>query len=126
MTGNGKGILAADESSPTIKNRFDTIGTESTEEVRRRYREMIITAEGAAEYIARCLLASVCAHVLVLFLLSLLEVTASLMDAAKGRGSIRVALIPSAAGRELTEQIRGGLTDGVEVPAQDRQVKVGQ
>ena len=51
MTGNGKGILAADESSPTIKKRFDTIDTESTEEIRRRYREMIITAEGAADYI---------------------------------------------------------------------------
>ncbi len=51
MTGNGKGILAADESSPTIKKRFDTIDTESTEENRRRYREMIITAEGAADYI---------------------------------------------------------------------------
>ena len=51
MTGNGKGILAADESSPTIKKRFDTIDTESTEETRRRYREMIITAEGAADYI---------------------------------------------------------------------------
>ena len=51
MTGNGKGILAADESSPTIKKRFDTIDTESTEENRRRYREMIITAEGAEDYI---------------------------------------------------------------------------
>ena len=51
MTGHGKGILAADESSPTIKKRFDTIGAESTQENRRRYREMIITAEGAADYI---------------------------------------------------------------------------
>ncbi len=51
MTGNGKGILAADESTPTIKKRFDMIDTESTEDSRRRYREMIITAEGAADYI---------------------------------------------------------------------------
>ena len=35
----GKGILAADESSPTIKKRFDTINVESTEENRRSYRE---------------------------------------------------------------------------------------
>src|SRR5512145_3329895 len=42
----GKGILAADESSPTIKKRFDSIGVESTEENRRRYREILITAEG--------------------------------------------------------------------------------
>ena len=34
----GKGILAADESSPTIKKRFDSIGVESTEENRINYR----------------------------------------------------------------------------------------
>jgi fructose-bisphosphate aldolase class I len=56
MTGNGKGILAADESSPTIKKRFDTIGTESTEESRRRYREMLFTAPGAADYIGGVIL----------------------------------------------------------------------
>lgn len=41
-----KGILAADESGPTIKKRFDTIGLESTEETRRRYRELLFTTEG--------------------------------------------------------------------------------
>jgi fructose-bisphosphate aldolase class I len=40
MVANGKGILAADESSPTIKKRFDSINAESTEENRRRYREI--------------------------------------------------------------------------------------
>ena len=34
MVANGKGILAADESTPTIKKRFDSINTESTEEVK--------------------------------------------------------------------------------------------
>ena len=38
-----KGVLAADESSPTIKKRFDTIKVESTEENRRRYREILFT-----------------------------------------------------------------------------------
>jgi fructose-bisphosphate aldolase class I len=56
MTGNGKGILAADESSPTIKKRFDTIATESTEESRRRYREMLFTAPGAVDYIGGVIL----------------------------------------------------------------------
>src|SRR5436309_4051198 len=37
----GKGILAADESSGTIKKRFDAIKVESTEETRRDYREML-------------------------------------------------------------------------------------
>ncbi|WEK50432.1 MAG: fructose-bisphosphate aldolase class I [Candidatus Kaistia colombiensis] len=43
----GKGILAADESSSTIKKRFDTIGLESTADNRRDYREMLFSAETA-------------------------------------------------------------------------------
>jgi len=47
MVAPGKGILAADESSGTIKKRFDAIGVESTEDVRRDYREMLFrSAEG--------------------------------------------------------------------------------
>jgi len=56
MVANGKGILAADESSPTIKKRFDSIGAESTEENRRRYREMLFTSEGVADYIGGVIL----------------------------------------------------------------------
>lgn len=56
MVANGKGILAADESSPTIKKRFDSIDTESTEENRRRYREMLFTSEGVADYIGGVIL----------------------------------------------------------------------
>jgi len=41
-----KGVLAADESSPTIKKRFAAIQVESTEEHRRRYREILFTADG--------------------------------------------------------------------------------
>jgi fructose-bisphosphate aldolase class I len=41
-----KGVLAADESGPTIKKRFETIKVESTEENRRRYRELLFTTEG--------------------------------------------------------------------------------
>jgi fructose-bisphosphate aldolase class I len=41
MVAPGKGILAADESSGTIKKRFDAIGVESTEDNRRDYREML-------------------------------------------------------------------------------------
>jgi len=44
MTAPGKGILAADESSGTIKKRFDAIGVESTEDNRRDYREMLFRA----------------------------------------------------------------------------------
>ncbi len=47
MVAEGKGILAADESSGTIKKRFDQIDTVSTEETRRDYREMLFRTEDA-------------------------------------------------------------------------------
>ena len=52
MVVRGKGILAADESSPTITKRFAAVGVESTEENRRAYREMLFTAKGINEYIS--------------------------------------------------------------------------
>src|SRR5713226_9561415 len=52
----GKGILAADESTGTIKKRFDSIGVESTEENRRAYRELLFTTEGAEEFISGVIL----------------------------------------------------------------------
>jgi fructose-bisphosphate aldolase, class I len=52
----GKGILAADESTGTIKKRFDSIGVDSTEEQRRAYRELLFTTEGADEFISGVIL----------------------------------------------------------------------
>ena len=52
MVAEGKGILAADESSGTIKKRFDAIQLESTEEHRRTYREMLFTAQGVKDAIS--------------------------------------------------------------------------
>jgi fructose-bisphosphate aldolase class I len=52
----GKGILAADESTGTIKKRFDSIGIESTEETRRAYRDLLFTTEGAAYQISGVIL----------------------------------------------------------------------
>ncbi len=46
MVASGRGILAADESTGTIKKRFDAINVESTEENRRDYREMLFRADG--------------------------------------------------------------------------------
>jgi fructose-bisphosphate aldolase class I len=46
MTEPGKGILAADESTGTIKKRFDAIGVESTEDNRRDYRELLFRSAG--------------------------------------------------------------------------------
>ena len=56
LVASGKGILAADESSGTIKRRFDSIGAESTEEIRRDYREMLFRTGGVAEYISGVIL----------------------------------------------------------------------
>ena len=47
MVAPGKGILAADESSSTIKKRFDAIKVESTEDTRRDYREFMFRSETA-------------------------------------------------------------------------------
>ncbi|WP_296038402.1 class I fructose-bisphosphate aldolase [uncultured Agrobacterium sp.] len=47
MMSSGKGLLAADESTGTIKKRFDTIGLESTETSRRDYREMLFRTDAA-------------------------------------------------------------------------------
>src|SRR5262245_39597249 len=53
---DGKAILAADESTGTIKKRFDSIGVESTEETRRAYRDLLFTTEGAEEFISGVIL----------------------------------------------------------------------
>ncbi|MDQ3774375.1 MAG: fructose-bisphosphate aldolase class I [Pseudomonadota bacterium] len=52
----GKGILAIDESFPSIKKRFDSIGIESTEETRRAYRDLLITTPGIGEHISGMIL----------------------------------------------------------------------
>jgi fructose-bisphosphate aldolase, class I len=52
----GKGILAADESTGTIKKRFDSIGVESTEDRRRAYRQMLFTTPGLGEHISGVIL----------------------------------------------------------------------
>jgi len=56
LVADGKGILAADESSPTIKKRFDSIGVESTEENRRDYRAMLFSTPEAGRYISGVIL----------------------------------------------------------------------
>lgn len=52
----GKGILAADESTPTITKRFQAVGVESTEATRQAYREMLMTIPGLNQFIAGVIL----------------------------------------------------------------------
>jgi fructose-bisphosphate aldolase, class I len=56
MVAPGRGILAADESSGTIKKRFDAIGVESTAATRRDYREMLFRSAEMAKYISGVIL----------------------------------------------------------------------
>ena len=56
MVEKGKGILAADESTPTCTKRFESIGTESTAESRNIYRNMLFTAEEIEKYISGVIL----------------------------------------------------------------------
>src|SRR5687767_5888688 len=52
----GKGILAADESGPTIGKRFQSVGVTSTDETRRAYREMLFTTPGLGAFISGVIL----------------------------------------------------------------------
>ncbi|MCG2582441.1 MAG: fructose-bisphosphate aldolase class I [Marinobacter sp.] len=52
----GKGILAADESHPTIAKRFNAVGVESSEEKRREYRSLIFSTSGLGDFISGVIL----------------------------------------------------------------------
>ncbi len=56
LVAEGKGIIAADESTGTIKKRLDSIGVESTEDTRRQYRQLLFTTDGAEDYISGVIL----------------------------------------------------------------------
>ena len=56
MVAPNKGILAADESTPTITKRFKDIDTESTEDNRQTYRNMLFTSPGVSDYISGVIL----------------------------------------------------------------------
>ena len=53
----GKGILAADESGPTIEKRFQSVGVASSAETRRAYRELLFTTSGLGAFISGVILA---------------------------------------------------------------------
>ncbi len=56
MVAPGKGIIAIDESTATIKKRFDSVGIENSEENRRAYREMLLTAPNLSDHISGAIL----------------------------------------------------------------------
>jgi fructose-bisphosphate aldolase class I len=56
MVAPGKGIIAIDESTNTIRKRFEAVGIENTEENRRAYRELLLTTPGLSEHISGAIL----------------------------------------------------------------------
>ena len=56
MVAPGKGIIAIDESNNTIKKRFDAVGIVDSEDNRRAYRELLLTAPGLSDHISGAIL----------------------------------------------------------------------
>lgn len=56
MVAPGKGLLAADESSPTAAKRFESVGVENSEENRRAYRQLLLTTDGIEDYLSGVIL----------------------------------------------------------------------
>ena len=56
LTEKGKGILAADESTPTIKKRFDGVGVDCTNGTRHSYRHSLFSSSGLENYISGIIL----------------------------------------------------------------------
>lgn len=56
MVQHGRGILAADESTPTITKRFNAVGIESNAETRRAYRQLLLTTPGIGEFVSGIIL----------------------------------------------------------------------
>jgi fructose-bisphosphate aldolase class I len=56
MTASGKGLLAADESSATANKRLQAVGLESTPEIRRNYRQLLLTTDGIEQFLSGVIL----------------------------------------------------------------------
>src|SRR5580704_15222445 len=56
LVADGKGLLAADESTGTIEKRFESVGIASTEESRRAWRELLFTTAGLGRFISGVIL----------------------------------------------------------------------
>lgn len=56
LVASGKGLLAADESNPTAQKRMESVGLENTQENRRLYRQLLLTAPGVEKYLSGVIL----------------------------------------------------------------------
>ena len=103
----GKGILAADESSATIKKRLDSVGAESTETNRRDWRQLLFTTPGVGDYISGVILFDETIR-------QKAENGATLVDVLKGQGIIPGIKVDTGAkalagppGEQVTEGLDG-------------------
>ena len=103
----GKGILAADESSATIKKRLDSVGAESTETNRRDWRQLLFTTPGVGDYISGVILFDETIR-------QKAENGATLVDVLKGQGIISgikvdtgAKALAGAPGEQVTEGLDG-------------------
>ena len=106
LVADARGILAADESSGTIKKRFDTIGVESTEENRRAYRDLLFTTPGLEEFVSG----------VILFDETLRQATSDGMPFAEylaGRGIVPGIKVDAGA-KELAGSTREKVTEGLD------------
>jgi fructose-bisphosphate aldolase class I len=107
MTAPGHGILAADESAPTIAKRLAAIQVESTEETRRAYRELLLTAPGLGDHIGGVILFEETLHQSTAAGQSFVEVLekAGIVPGVKvDRGTVALAGFP---GEKITEGLDG-------------------
>lgn len=107
MVADGKGILAADESTSTIEKRLSSISVPSTEENRRDYREMLFTAPGAEKFISGVILYDETIR-------QKAKDGATLVSILQGRGIIPgikvdkgVQVLPGSAEEKITEGLDG-------------------
>src|SRR5271169_1795892 len=108
MVAPGRGILAADESTGTIKKRFDALGVESTPDTRRDYREMLFrSADAMSKYISGVILYDETIHQSAKDgtpLVKLIEKTGSLPGIKVDKGA---KPLPSCPGEVVTEGLDG-------------------
>src|SRR3954463_15421329 len=114
LVADGKGILAADESTGTIKKRFDSIGVESTEEMRRAYRQMLFTTPDLGEHISGVILFDETIRQSTddgIPFVKLLEAAGSIPGIKADIGAKPLALFPGETVTEGLDGLRERLTD---------------
>ena len=115
MVAPGRGILAADESSTTIKRRFDAIGVESTADSRRDYRELLFrTSDAMSKYVSGVILYDETIRQSAkdgTSLVSVIEAAGSIPGIKVDKGTVRLPVHPTELVTEGLDGLRERLTE---------------